>query len=52
MGSHLNTASKVTRLPVKRQNHIVIDESRDALLSDFGKAVLADRYLYKGESIQ
>ncbi len=33
-------------------NKVKIDNSRDNLLSDFGKAVLTDRYLYKGESFQ
>ena len=35
-----------------RPNKISIDNSHDNLLSDFGKAVLADRYLYKGETFQ
>ncbi len=35
-----------------RPNNVQIDLSRDDLLSDFGKAVLADRYLYKGENFQ
>lgn len=39
--------------PIKnRPNNVKIDLSRDDLLSDFGKAVLADRYLYKGENFQ
>ncbi len=32
--------------------NIITDSSRDSLLTDFGKAVLADRYLYKGEDFQ
>jgi ribonucleoside-diphosphate reductase alpha chain len=35
-----------------RPNRIKLDSSRDALLSDFGKAVLADRYLLKDENFQ
>lgn len=35
-----------------RVNNVKIDDSRDDLLSDFGKAVLVDRYLYKGETFQ
>ena len=31
---------------------VKIDRSRDSLLSDFGKAVLKDRYLIKGEDYQ
>ena len=31
---------------------IVIDRSRDELLTDFGKATLTDRYLLPGESFQ
>lgn len=49
------TAKKdnVQKFPMSaRVNNIKIDNSRDDLLSDFGKAVLVDRYLYKGESIQ
>lgn len=32
--------------------HIKIDNTRDELLTDFGKATLADRYLLPGESYQ
>src|SRR5688572_14299578 len=35
-----------------KQSAIVLDRSRDALLTDFGKATLDDRYLLKGESYQ
>lgn len=31
---------------------VVVDRSRDALLTEFGKATLADRYLLPGESYQ
>jgi ribonucleoside-diphosphate reductase alpha chain len=33
-------------------NGIVVERSRDALLTDFGKATLSDRYLLPGESYQ
>jgi ribonucleoside-diphosphate reductase alpha chain len=35
-----------------RKNRVAIDQSRDRFLSDFGKAVLADRYLLEGETNQ
>ncbi|NMU81947.1 ribonucleotide-diphosphate reductase subunit alpha, partial [Vibrio parahaemolyticus] len=39
---------------VQRAGHhqVQVDRSRDALLTDFGKATLADRYLLPGESYQ
>ncbi len=40
------------KIKAARKNNVQIDNSRDDLLSDFGKAVLADRYLYKGETFQ
>src|SRR3712207_6125304 len=33
-------------------HRVQVDRSRDALLTDFGKATLADRYLMPGESDQ
>ncbi|MDF3047768.1 MAG: ribonucleotide-diphosphate reductase subunit alpha [Candidatus Midichloriaceae bacterium] len=49
----MNNTVKVENFPMKnRPNNVQIDLSRDELLSDFGKAVLADRYLYKGENFQ
>lgn len=49
----MHCTATVTKLPTKtRQNNIKIDKSRDKLLSDFGKAILADRYLYKSEDFQ
>jgi ribonucleoside-diphosphate reductase alpha chain len=33
-------------------HQVQVDRSRDALLTDFGKATLADRYLMPGESFQ
>lgn len=33
-------------------NNLLLDRSRDALVSEFGKAVLSDRYFYNGEDIQ
>ncbi|WP_231562525.1 ribonucleoside-diphosphate reductase subunit alpha [Sphingomonas sp. 35-24ZXX] len=35
-----------------RRFHVVTDASRDALLTDFGKETLEDRYLLPGESYQ
>jgi ribonucleoside-diphosphate reductase alpha chain len=35
-----------------RPNRVKISQSRDALLTDFGKAILADRYLLEGEGYQ
>jgi ribonucleoside-diphosphate reductase alpha chain len=35
-----------------RRFHVVTDKSRDALLTDFGKETLEDRYLLPGESYQ
>ncbi len=37
---------------LERGGRVETDESRDAVLTDFGKAVLADRYLMPGESYQ
>lgn len=41
-------------LPTRRQHSvtIAIDNSRDNLLTDFGKATVRDRYLLPGETIQ
>nr|WP_031236622.1 ribonucleoside-diphosphate reductase subunit alpha [Asticcacaulis sp. AC460] len=36
----------------KLHKHVVTDPSRDALLTDFGKTTLDDRYLMPGESYQ
>jgi len=44
--------TKVSATENKRKNNIKIDVTRDDLLSDFGKAVMADRYLYNGETFQ
>ncbi len=41
--------AKVALVPV---NQVVTDPSRDALLTDFGKKTLDDRYLLPGESYQ
>lgn len=35
-----------------RANKVVTDPSRDNILSDFGKAILVDRYLYNDEDFQ
>jgi len=37
---------------VARHPQVSVDHSRDALLTDFGKATLSDRYLLPGESFQ
>ncbi|KEQ51416.1 ribonucleoside-diphosphate reductase subunit alpha [Sphingobium chlorophenolicum] len=37
---------------LERRFHVVTDDSRDALLTDFGKDTLQDRYLLPGESYQ
>ena len=39
-------------IQVKDHSRVKTDESRDALLTDFGKATLTDRYLMPGESFQ
>jgi ribonucleoside-diphosphate reductase alpha chain len=45
--------NNVELFPMKnRPNNIKVNPSADELLSDFGKAVLTDRYLYKGETFQ
>ncbi|HYD72037.1 MAG TPA: ribonucleotide reductase N-terminal alpha domain-containing protein, partial [Candidatus Binatia bacterium] len=38
--------------PLKVVDKVVTDPSRDALLTDFGKTTLEDRYLLPGESFQ
>jgi ribonucleoside-diphosphate reductase alpha chain len=38
--------------PLKVVEKVVTDPSRDALLTDFGKTTLIDRYLLQGESFQ
>jgi len=38
--------------PLKIVDKVVTDPSRDALLTDFGKTTLVDRYLLPGESFQ
>src|SRR6185295_4538273 len=38
--------------PLKVVDKVVTDPSRDALLTDFGKTTLIDRYLLTGESFQ
>jgi len=48
-----NVADVIKKFPMKnRMNLVKTDSSRDELLSDFGKAVLVDRYLYNGEDFQ
>jgi ribonucleoside-diphosphate reductase alpha chain len=38
--------------PKKKQIEVKIDNSRDNLLTNFGKAILKDRYLLDGEDFQ
>ena len=38
--------------PLKVVEKVVTDPSRDALLTEFGKTTLTDRYLLPGESYQ
>src|SRR3546814_12188013 len=45
------SASPVAKVHERRFN-IVTDNSRDVLLTDFGKETLEDRYLLPGESYQ
>ena len=45
-------SSKHDLLQSKREVAVEIDRDRDALLTEFGKAVLDDRYLLPGESYQ
>ena len=42
----------VAKGPAKRPYPLEVDHSRDALLTDFGKETLNDRYLLPGESYQ
>ncbi len=50
------TSERVAPAPVRPQLQLVrkveVDRSRDALLTDFGKTTLEDRYLLPGESYQ
>jgi ribonucleoside-diphosphate reductase alpha chain len=39
-------------IQIEGHSQVQIDRSRDALLTDFGKATLSDRYLMPGESYQ
>ncbi|MCS6920439.1 MAG: ribonucleoside-diphosphate reductase subunit alpha [Elioraea sp.] len=39
-------------IQLEGHSQVVVDRSRDALLTDFGKATLSDRYLLPGESYQ
>ena len=46
------TVKKVARPPLQLVRKVEVDRSRDALLTDFGKTTLEDRYLLAGESYQ
>ena len=45
-------ASRVERPQLQLVRKVEVDRSRDALLTDFGKTTLEDRYLLPGESYQ
>ena len=45
-------AQRVERPQLQLVRKVVVDRSRDALLTDFGKTTLEDRYLLAGESYQ
>src|SRR5690606_5514470 len=47
-GAEQNDSKKI----LDRRFDVVIDESRDALLTEFGKETLVDRYLLPGEKFQ
>jgi ribonucleoside-diphosphate reductase alpha chain len=54
---HVSPARRVQPKPVERPNltlvrKVRIDRARDALLTDFGRTTLEDRYLLQGESYQ
>ena len=52
-GDALSTAAERRERPqLKVVRDIALDHSRDALLTDFGKTTLEDRYLLPGESFQ
>ena len=46
------TVKKAARPPLQLVRKVEVDRSRDALLTDFGKTTLEDRYLLAGESYQ
>src|SRR3990167_5678256 len=56
----IRTVSDATQVVAERSERpqlqlvrkVVVDRSRDALLTDFGKTTLEDRYLLSGESYQ
>ena len=45
-------AAQAERPRLSLVKHVEVDRSRDALLTDFGKTTLEDRYLLQGESYQ
>jgi len=45
-------AARRSRPPLQLVRKVEVDRSRDALLTDFGKTTLEDRYLLPGESYQ
>ena len=53
VGAETTTASERSgRPPLQLVQKVQVDRSRDALLTDFGKTTLEDRYLLPGESYQ
>jgi ribonucleoside-diphosphate reductase alpha chain len=53
VGAETTTASERSgRPPLQLVRKVQVDRSRDALLTDFGKTTLEDRYLLPGESYQ
>ncbi|MDA5193033.1 ribonucleoside-diphosphate reductase subunit alpha [Govanella unica] len=46
------SASFASAVQVDGRSQVEVDSSRDALLTEFGKATLADRYLMPGEDFQ
>ncbi len=49
---HVQAPLPAPLAPPPRPADLVLDRARDALLTDFGKATLSDRYLMPGESFQ
>ena len=47
-----NRGKPKTSAELRVVRKVVIDESRDSLLTEFGKKTLEDRYLLPGESFQ
>jgi ribonucleoside-diphosphate reductase alpha chain len=50
--STIGEAAVLDIVQVKGRHQVHVDRSRDALLTDFGRATLSDRYLMPGEDFQ